>query len=136
MSKSYYEMVKLPTYKERLEYLMLYGQLGRETFGKHRQLNQALYRSHEWHTIRNKVILRNNGNDLGVDGYIIFEKPIIHHINPITIEMVLNKDPMVFDMDNLILVSRRTHDIIHYAITTEGIENEPVVRRPNDTKLW
>ena len=137
MTKSYSELIKLPTYKERLEYLMLYGKVGTSTFGKERHLNQALYHSYSWnHDVRPKIIIRDNGCDLGVDGYLIMSKPIIHHINPITIEDILDRNPIVFDPENLILVSRRSHDIIHYAFTTEGIEDAPIVRTPNDTKLW
>lgn len=136
MIKTYTELIKIPTYKERVEYLMLYGKLFGETFGKNRQINQVLYKSRDWFIIRNKVIIRDNGNDLGLDGYPIFERPIVHHITPVTIEMILNRDPLVFDMDNLISTSKRTHDLIHYAFSTEGIEDTPVVRKPNDTKLW
>ena len=137
MIKTYSEMIKLPTYKERLEYLMLYGKIGSATFKDRRYLNQALYHSYDWRIdTRNKIIIRDGGCDLACEGYLIQERPIVHHINPITIEDILDRNPIVFDPENLVLVSRRTHDIIHYAFSTEGIEDTPIVRTPNDTKLW
>lgn len=136
MSKSYLELVQLPTRKERLEYLMLYGRVGEDTFGKNRYLNQALYQSREWKLFRNEIIIRDHGCDLGLDGYGIDKRAIIHHINPLTVEDILERRSCVFDKNNVILVSRTTHDIIHYAFTLEGIEDEIIERRPGDTKLW
>ena len=136
MSKSYLELIQLPTRKERLEYLMLYGRVGEDTFGKNRYLNQALYRSREWKLFRNEIIIRDHGCDLGLDGYGIDKGGIIHHINPLTVEDILERRSCVFDKNNVILVSRTTHDIVHYAFTLEGIEDEIIERRPGDTKLW
>lgn len=134
-TKSYLELIKLPTYKQRLEYLMLYGKVGEDTFGHSRYLNQALYNSREWKQLRNEIIIRDNGCDLGLEGMTI-NNGIIHHINPITKEDILERSPIVFDKNNLILVSRKSHDIIHYAFSLDGIDDTFAIREPNDTKLW
>ena len=138
-SKSYSELILLPTRIERIEYLMLYGKIGDKTFGKNRYLNQMLYRDSFWRDeVRPEIILRDNGCDLGLKGYEIPDglDVFVHHINPITVEDILNRDPKVFDPENLITTVKKTHDIIHYAFTTEGLDDTPIVRRPNDTKLW
>lgn len=135
-SKTYSELIQLPTYEERLNYLMLNGLVGEETFGGSRHLNQALYHSHEWHEFRNGIIIRDSGCDLGIDGLYIPSRAIVHHINPITIEDILNNDPSVFDEENVILVSKKTHDIIHYSPKVESHMWSFAVRSPGDTKLW
>ena len=132
---TYTEMSKLKTFEERFEYLKLNGLVGVETFGWDRYLNQALYQSPEWRRCRRIVILRDNGCDLGVDGYSIGGRIIIHHINPISIEMIENRDFMIFDLDNLVCVSHQTHEAIHYG-STDILPKEPVERKPGDTKLW
>lgn len=126
----------LPTYEERLEYLMLYGRVGDETFGNQRYLNQALYHSDEWKNFRYEIIMRDAGCDLGIEGLEIDKRAIVHHINPINEEDILNRNPCVFDRDNVILVSKKTHDLIHYAPKIEPIYYEFANRKPNDTKLW
>lgn len=131
------ELIQLKTYEERLEYLMLYGRIGTETFGKNRYLNQALYqRSQEWKDFRNRVIRRDLGCDLGIDGLYIDKYATVHHINPITDEDIINRAPCVFDMNNVILVSDKTHRIIHYSPKVDKMLYEFADRRPNDTKLW
>lgn len=118
---------------------MLYGKLGKETFGKNRYLNQMLYRDKYWRNeVRPEIIARDKGCDLGLEGYEIEEGTdiFIHHINPINVEDILRRDPKVFDPENLITTIKKTHDIIHYAFTTEGLDDRIVVRKPNDTKLW
>lgn len=136
-TKSYLELIQFQLYLERLEYLMLYGRIGEDTFGHSRYINQAFYKSDEWKKVRNEVIIRDCGCDLGIEGLHI-KNGIIHHINPITLDDILERRPCLFDKNNLILVSKKTHDIIHYAHSIEGIESvhEPVIRMPNDTKLW
>lgn len=136
MILSYSELITLPTFEERYRYLRKSGIVGEETFGSHRYLNQILYRSPEWHQIRNQVICRDNGCDLGMEGYEIRDRVYIHHINPITMDDILNRTPALFDMDNLICVSFNTHQAIHY-----GDESLlPIIsfteRTPGDTKLW
>ena len=136
MILSYSELITLPTFEERYRYLRKSGIVGEETFGSHRYLNQALYRSPEWRRVRNDVIIRDNGCDLGMEGYEIRDRVYIHHINPITMDDILNRSPVIFDMDNLICVSFNTHQAIHY-----GDESLlPIIsfteRMPGDTKLW
>ena len=135
MSRSYLEMIKYPTFEERLQYLMLSGSIGYETFGYDRWVNQALYSSSEWKDFRHRVIVRDGGCDLGVEGYEIQRRPLIHHINPITKEMVLNRDPMIFDMNNVVTTTHQTHNAIHYGHDT-NIRSGPVIRRQNDTCPW
>ncbi len=136
MILSYSELITLPTFEERYRYLRRSGIVGEETFGSHRYLNQTLYRSPEWRQVRNNVIIRDNGCDLGMEGYEIRDRVYIHHINPITMDDILDRSPVIFDMDNLICVSFNTHQAIHY-----GDESLlPIIsfteRTPGDTKLW
>ncbi len=136
MILSYSELITLPTFEERYRYLRRSGIVGEETFGSHRYLNQKLYTSPEWRSIRNHVIVRDNGCDLGMEGYEIQGGVYIHHINPITMDDILNRTPVLFDTDNLICVSFNTHQAIHY-----GDESlSPIIsfaeRTPGDTKLW
>lgn len=133
--KTYSKLKKLKTFKERYEYLKLDGQVGADTFGFDRYANQAFYRSKEWKKVRNEVIIRDLGCDLGVEGYEINSKPIIHHLNPITMEQIVNRDPIIFDPENLITVSHRTHNAIHYGDESQ-VHYEPTERKPGDTKLW
>lgn len=132
--KTYSELVTLSTFEERLEYLKLDGVVGHETFGFDRYLNQALYKSKEWRKVRNEILIRDGGCDLGIDGHTIFARPIIHHINPITEKDIVERAACLFDTENLILVSIDTHNAIHYGI--ESPSNELVTRKEGDTKLW
>ena len=134
--KTYSELIQLPSFIERYRYLRLDGKAGEITFGNERYLNQILYKSPEWKSIRREVILRDNGCDLGIDGRDISGPPIIHHINPITVEDILNRNPAVFDLENLICVSRRTHNAIHYADEELLLIDEVIERTPNDTSPW
>lgn len=128
-------MRQLTTFKERFRYLSLRGQVGRETFGFDRYINQRFYKSAEWRRVRNEVIVRDNGCDLGVDGYEIHGRMLIHHINPIAIEHIQHSDSMLLDPDNLITVTHNTHNAIHYG--DESLLPKPIVeRRPGDTTLW
>lgn len=135
MIKSYFELCTIGTFEERFEYLKLDGIVGADTFGFNRYLNQALYRSSEWRSIRNKVILRDNGCDLGLEGYDISGRILIHHINPITIDDIKNRNSNVFDLNNLISVSHITHNAIHYGNKSLLITN-PIERSKNDTCPW
>jgi hypothetical protein len=127
--------VQLPTFTERLRYLLLDGTIAAPTFGANRYLNQKLYRSADWQRVRRLVIIRDGGNDLGVEGYSIEGAILIHHINPITEEMILNADPEIFNLDNLILTTRNTHNIIHYG-DAGLIKEDWKPRTPNDTIPW
>lgn len=133
--KSYKELSRLESFRDRYNYLKIGGIVGEDTFGFDRYLNQALYTSPEWRKVRQEIILRDNGCDLGVDGFDIRDKIIIHHMNPITIEDVSNRDPIIFDPNYLICVSHRTHNAIHYG-DESMLPKGPVVRTPNDTCLW
>ena len=135
MIRRYSELVQLPTFDERFSYLRLAGIVGDSTFGFDRYLNQILYHDSVWKAARNKVILRDNGCDLGVPGYDIYDKIIVHHMNPLTIDMVVSRDPTVFDPEFLITVSPRTHNAIHYGIE-ERADIALVERKPNDTCPW
>lgn len=132
---TYSELKKLKTYKERFDYLKRAGNIGEETFGPDRFLNQKFYASKEWKQVRDKVIVRDNGCDLGCDGYDIFDKPMIHHLNPVTKEQLVNHDPCLLDPENLITVTKLTHNAIHYG-SFDILPTEPVERKPGDTKLW
>lgn len=134
--KSYNELIQYPTYEERLEYLKVYSKVGFDTFGYDRYLNQALYHCGEWKRVRNQVIIRDKACDLGVEGYEIPNHIIIHHINPITIEDVLERRPCVFDLNNLISTSNRTHNAIHYGGEGESPISKVIERRQNDTIPW
>lgn len=134
--RTYHELVKLKTFEERFDYLMLKGKVGIETFGFDRYLNQILYNSPEWKSLRDKIIIRDNGNDLGLDGYQIFGKVIIHHINPITLDDVLDHSPDVFNPEYLICTAHKTHNAIHYGIETYSKDIQIVERKPNDTIPW
>lgn len=135
MRRTYSELVQLSTFTERLRYLLLDGTVAAPTFGANRYLNQKLYRSADWQRIRRLVIIRDGGNDLGVEGYSIEGAILIHHINPITEAMILNADPEIFNLDNLILTTRNTHNIIHYG-DAGLIKEDWKPRTPNDTIPW
>lgn len=136
MDKCYSELVKLKTLIERYEYLRTFSKIGEETFGGSRYLNQYLYtKSDLWKSVRRKVILRDNGRDLGLDDYIIQGRIIVHHINPLTKEQLLILDPCIFDEENLISCSHNTHNAIHYG-DKSLLPQDPIERRPFDTCPW
>ena len=134
--RTYDELVKLETFEERYEYLKLGGTVGEDTFGFDRYLNQIFYKSKEWLAIRNYVITRDGGCDLGVPGHeIVGERIMIHHINPITKEDILNRSEFLLDPKYLITTIKRTHDAIHYG-NSDMLYQDPVVRTKNDTCPW
>ena len=135
MSKTYSELITIPTFEERYEYLRLDGVVGEATFGYDRYLNQILYTSKEWRKFRDDIIIRDNGCDLACPGFEIPVRAIVHHINPITVEDVVNRHPKVFDPENVITVSHNTHEAIHYGDETLLII-APNERTPNDTCPW
>lgn len=133
--KSYSELIKLETFEERFKYLKLEGRVGEETFGYDRIINQMLYGSTKWRRTRDRVIIRDNGCDLGVEGYDIPGRVTVHHINPVTVDAILKEAPEVFDLDNLISTSHNTHNAIHYSDDSILVKN-PVQRSKNDTCPW
>lgn len=133
--KTYSELIMIPTFEGRYEYLKLGGQVGVETFGFDRYLNQAFYKSDEWLSVRDYVIARDNGCDLGVEGYEIYGRILIHHMNPITKEDILQRSKFLLDPEYLITTVKRTHDAIHYG-NNSIIFEAPIERRKNDTCPW
>lgn len=133
--KTYSELITIPTFEERSEYLQLKGSVGKDIFGYDRYLNQVLYRSPEWKRLRNQIIIRDGGCDLACDGYDIYGKVLIHHLNPITVEDILTRSRKVFDPDNLVCVSHNTHNAIHYG-DVDLLVTGPIIRTKNDTCPW
>ena len=136
--KSRSELILLPTFEERFKYLSIGGKVGAATVGKNRYLNQVLYNSMEWRNFRLKIIARDEGCDLAHPDYQISDhsKILIHHINPLTVEDVLNRDPKIFDPENVITTVFSTHQAIHYGDDRFLKARQLVVRQPNDTCLW
>lgn len=133
--KNYSEMCSFSTFIERFNYLKLNGKVGIETFGFDRYLNQVLYCSQEWKRFRRQVIIRDNGCIFGLDGYNINGRLIVHHINPITLEQIEQRDPMIFSMENVVCVTHNVHEAIHYG-DESLIPTDPIIRKPNDTCPW
>ena len=133
--KTYSELIALPTYAERLDYLSTASKVGQETFGSERYLNQTLYHDPEWRRIRNHVISRDQGCDMAHQDFPIHDRIYIHHINPISAKDILNRNRLVFDMENLVCVSFNTHQMIHFGVQSDKIK-EPTIRTPNDTCPW
>lgn len=134
--RTYKELRQLKTFEERYEYLRLSDRVGRETFGFDRYFNQKFYRSVEWKRIRDQVLVRDNGCDLGIEGRELKTcRVLIHHLNPITLEEIQNGSESLFDLDNLITVSHSTHNSIHYGDDTT-LFKDPIERSPNDTCPW
>lgn len=135
MIKCYSDLRQIDSFKERYFYLKLHGKVGEETFGYDRFVNQALYKSYEWKKTRREIIIRDNGCDLGVDGFELDSFVIVHHINPITLEDIEEERDIIFDPENLICCSQRTHKAIHFG-DESLLPKEPIIRRPGDTCLW
>ena len=135
ITKSYSELITFETFLDRFEYLSLKGRVGDATFGGRRELNQILYKMEEWKQARYKAIVRDNGCDLGIRGRELFDYITVHHINPITIEDILDRNPIVFDLNNLITCSSITHKAIHYG-SIDLLMSDPITRTPNDTCPW
>lgn len=133
--RTYSELITLPTFEERYRYLRLAGRVGQDTFGFDRYLNQSLYHSQEWRDIRDFVIIRDNGCDLGVEGYEINGSVIIHHMNPITTEDIELGTDFLFNPEYLITTVLSTHNAIHYGDESKLVKT-PIVRRKNDTCPW
>lgn len=133
--RTYTELSKLSTFLDRFEYLKLNGNVGETTFGYDRWFNQVFYHSKEWRQIRNRVIARDEGCDLGVIGYDIHDKVYIHHMNPILLKDIEEQSDILLNPEYLITTTFRTHNAIHYG-DSELLVKEPIIRTPNDTAPW
>ena len=133
--RTFSELVQIPTFEERYEYLSLDGQVGASTFGFDRWMNQQLYRSVEWRRIRNYVIARDLGCDLAMPGFEIHDRIYIHHMNPMRAYDIVHNNEDIFNIEYLISTTHRTHNAIHYG-TAELLPRQYVPRAAGDTKLW
>ena len=133
--RCYTALRRIPTFEGRFDYLSLRGEVGAETFGFDRWMNQHFYRSHEWRQVREYVIARDLGRDLGVEGRDIYARPLVHHMNPMSQEDIANGEPWILDPEYLITTTHKTHNAIHYG-DDSLLPRAPVERRPGDTKLW
>ena len=133
--RTYSELIKIPTFKDRFEYLQLDGKVGEETFGFDMYLNQIFYKSPEWKAVRDFVIIRDQGCDLAMEGHEIFGRIMVHHMNPIRIEDIVNRSKYLLDPEYLICTIKNTHDAIHYGDGSLLITG-PIERTKNDTCPW
>lgn len=133
--RSYTELSRLETLEERYAYLRLSGRVGEQTFGSDRYINQEFYRSRQWKQIRDEVIIRDGGSDLGVEGFEIYRSPVIHHINPMSLDDLVGGLEEILDPEFLITTTLRTHNAIHYGDESQ-LPRVFVARQPGDTKLW
>lgn len=133
--RTYSELKQLKIFEERYEYLKLDGQVGADTFGFDRYLNQVFYKSPEWRSVRNEVIVRDNGCDLGIEGREIHTKILVHHMNPISKEDILERSDILLNPEYLITTVKRTHDAIHYG-DADTLIKDPIERTANDTCPW
>lgn len=135
MIRSYSELRRFDTFEDRYRYLELQGNVGESTFGFDRYINQKFYISREWRQARFHVIARDLGCDLGVNGYEIHSRLVIHHMNPMVVHDIAHGDPDILDPEFLITTTHQTHNAIHYG--DENLLARPFVeRRPGDTRLW
>lgn len=133
--RTYSELIRLPTHEERFNYLRLDGVVGAETFGFDRHINQKFYKDPAWLKVRQDVIVRDNACDLGVDGYEIHKKILVHHMNAITIKDIIERSEFLLNPEYLICTTKNTHDAIHYG-SEDLLFKLPIDRRPNDTVPW
>lgn len=133
--RSYNELLEFPTFEERFHYLQLNGAIGEDTFGFDRFINQKFYRSKEWKSLRDKIIVRDCGCDLGIEGREIYDKIIIHHMNPIALRDIMDCTEYLLNPEYLITTTLNTHNAIHYG-DESLLMKEPVLRTKNDTCPW
>lgn len=133
--RTYSELITFPTFEERFKYLQLEGSVGKDTFGYDRYLNQLFYKTAEWKRLRQDLIIRDNGCDLGVEGREIYGRIIIHHLNPITKDDIVRRTEYLLNPDFLICTTHNTHNAIHYGDESLLITS-PVERSKNDTCPW
>ena len=133
--RTYSELIKLTTLAERFDYLKLGGVIGEDTFGFERYLNQNFYRSAVWKKIRNEVIIRDNGCEMGLEDYPIAGRIIIHHMNPVDSDDIIHQRDILLNPEFLICVGNQTHNAIHYG-SIDLLPQDPIERKPNDTCPW
>ena len=133
--RTYSELIQLPTFEERFRYLQLNGQVGEDTFGFDRYINQRFYRSKEWLQVRDYVIVRDKGCDLGVEGYEIYGRILIHHLNPISLRDITDLSDFLLNPEYLISTTHLTHNAIHYG-DESILMTTPIERSKNDTCPW
>lgn len=133
--RTYSELITLPTFEERFRYLKLDGKVGKETFGSDRYFNQAFYTSKKWRDVRNRIIVRDNGCDLGMSDREIANNILIHHMNPIVLDDIVNQSDYLLNPEYLICTMKTTHNAIHYG-DESLLFTVPVERKPNDTCPW
>lgn len=133
--RTYSELIQITDYYDRFEYLKIGGKIGFETFGYDRYVNQILYASPEWRKFRNAIIIRDNGCDMAMPGFEIYDRLTVHHLNALTKEDILNRDPKIFDPENVVCVSHNTHMAIHYG-SRDLLPKPIIVRTQNDTCPW
>jgi hypothetical protein len=135
MIRTYSQLQSYSTFEERFEYLKLSGSVGHATFGFERYMNQQFYRSKEWRDLRHVIIARDEGSDLGLPGYEIFDRPIVHHMNPMSPDDLEHGNSDILNPEYLILVTHQTHNAIHYGDASR-LSKTLVERKPGDTRLW
>ena len=133
--RTYSQLIRLPTFEDRFEYLKLKGSVGKDTFGHDRYLNQVFYSSMEWRRLRDEIIIRDNGCDLGIEGRAIGGKVYIHHLNPLDTNDILTHSEYLVNPEYLICVSFETHNAIHYG-DINLLPRDPIERKRNDTCPW
>ena len=134
--RTYDELISLPTFRERFEYLKLGGGVGDATFGFQRWINQKLYHGTEWLQFRDRIIIRDEGWDLAVPDYTIYSNIIIHHLNPITYDDIVNRNPCIFDPNNVVCTQLNTHNAIHYGDASLLVNPFPIQRVSGETTPW
>lgn len=136
MIRTYSELIKYDSFEDRFRYLKLDGLVGEETFGYDRYINQIFYNSDEWKRTRRNIIVRDNGCDLGVDGFDIYSKILIHHMNPINVNDIIERSDYIMNPEYLICVAFETHNAIHFGDESILMNQQIIERRPNDTCPW
>lgn len=137
MLRSYSELIRIPTFEGRFDYLKCDNSVGEDTFGGYRYLNQGFYTSKEWLQFRNSIIARDLGCDMAFPGEEIQGMIVIHHINPIIPEHIIHANPMIFDPENVVCLADFTHKMIHYGSKDDWLRTITyVTRTPNDTCPW
>lgn len=134
--KTYSELISIPTFEGRLRYLSLDSRVGEKNIEHDRFIKQSFYRSYKWKVLRNQIIIRDDGNDLAMEGHQIYDRICIHHLNPITLEDLIEETEFVVDPEYLVCVSFPTHEVLHYGSVDNYLMAGFAERRPGDTCPW